>query len=33
MFAAAMVVCTLAALACRSFEAPIAPAVAASAVA
>jgi MFS family permease len=33
MFAAAMVVCTLAALACRSFEAAIAPAVAASAVA
>jgi MFS family permease len=33
MFAAAMVVCTVAALACRSFEAAIAPAVAASAVA
>jgi MFS family permease len=33
MFAAAMVVCTLAALACRSFEAAIAPAAAASAVA
>ena len=33
MFAAAMVVCTLAALACRSFEPAITPAVAASAVA
>jgi MFS family permease len=33
MFAAAMVVCTLAALACRSFEAAIEPAVAASAIA
>ena len=33
MFAAAMVGCTLAALACRSFEAAIPPAVAASAVA
>ncbi|MBV8138654.1 MAG: MFS transporter [Deltaproteobacteria bacterium] len=33
MFAAAMVVCTLAALACRRFEAAIAPALAASAVA
>jgi MFS family permease len=33
MFAAAMVVCTLAALACRSFEAAIAPARAASALA
>jgi MFS family permease len=33
MFAAAMVGCALAALACRSFEAAIAPAVAASAVA
>jgi len=33
MFAAAMVVCTLAVLACRSFEAAIAPPAAASAVA